>query len=89
VHPYVATYPVALDLSPIEMSSGTSMCPAASYLVFLSRWASVCHVSSGPKPHLLAELSSGAVTCCLAPEPHIPVEVGSGTDTWLRASPPY
>jgi hypothetical protein len=55
-------------LLPIEVSTGTSTCPAAPDLAFLPRGVRCCHVSCGPGPRLLAELKSfGATTYPTAP----------------------
>jgi hypothetical protein len=69
VHPRATTYPVAPDLSSL------SRCAQVLPHVLQPRTLPscrgglrCCHVSRGPGPRLLAELSSGAATCSLAPD---------------------
>jgi hypothetical protein len=69
VHSCAATYPVAPDLSSISRWAPVLSRVLQPRISPSCRGGLRCyHVSHGPEPRLLAELSSDAVTCSSAPD---------------------
>jgi hypothetical protein len=67
VHPCTAMYPIALNLTSLPRWALTLLCvPWPQTSPSCRGWLQRCHVFRGPRPRLLAEVSSSAAMCSSA-----------------------